>query len=165
MLRNLTVDGASRTAVRTFSPELQLVNGRLTGSTTGIDAGAGTAISAVTIGGVEEGIRARSPEAITVSDADVSAYAVGINAAPGSPISLTESRIDALQAIRGNVQQAGVNHLSLPPLNLLGAIGVPLILVALILEQVQVLRLGGGRRGAARRVPPPVRPEPARASA
>ena len=41
VLRNLTVDGASRTALRTFSPDLQLVNGRLTGSSTGIDAGRG----------------------------------------------------------------------------------------------------------------------------
>ena len=165
VLRNLTVDGASRTALRTFSPDLQLINGRLTGSTTGIDAGAATTISATTIGGVEEGIRARSPEYIKVSDADVSAYTVGINAAPGSPITLTDSRIDALEALRGNVQQAGANHLSLPPLNLLGAIGVPLILLALILEQVQAYRQGGSsRNNARRRLPPAISTEPAQAS-
>jgi hypothetical protein len=164
VLRNLTVDGASRAALRTFSTDLQLVNGRLTGSSTGIDAGAATVITATTIGGVDEGIRARSTDAIKVTDADVSALTVGINAAPGSPISLVNSRVDALEAIRGNVQQVGANHLSLPPLNLLGAIGVPLILVALILEQVQVYRQGGVRR-ASRRVPPTVSAKPAQAGA
>jgi hypothetical protein len=163
VLRNLTIDGASRAAVRTFSPDLQLINGRLTGSATGIDAGAATEITAITIGGVDEGIRARSPDAIKVTDADVSALTVGINAAPGSPISLVNSRVDALEAIRGNVQQVGANHLSLPPLNLLGAIGVPLILVALILEQVQAYRQGGYRRSG-RRLPPAVRPEAAQAA-
>ena len=164
VLRNLTVDGASRAALRTFSTDLQLVNGRLTGSSTGIDAGAATVITATTIGGVDEGIRARSTDAIKVTDADVSALTVGINAAPGSPISLVNSRVDALEAIRGNVQQVGANHLSLPPLNLLGAIGVPLILVALILEQVQVYRQGGVRR-ASRRVPPTISAKPAQAGA
>jgi len=165
VLRNLTVDGASRAALRTFSPDLQLVNGRLTGSATGIDAGAATTISAITIGGVDEGIRARSLEAIKVTDADVSALTVGINAAPGSPISLVDSRVDALEAIRGNVQQTGANHLSLPPLNLLGAIGVPLILLALILEQVQAVRQGTVRRATRRRSPPSISTEPAQAGA
>ena len=61
------------------------------------------------------------------------------------------------------MQQVGANHLSLPPLNLLGAIGVPLILVALILEQVQAYRQGGYRRSG-RRLPPAVRPEAAQAA-
>jgi hypothetical protein len=42
-----------------------------------------------------------------------------------------------------------VNNFSLPPLNLLGAIGVPLILLAIILEQVHSFRqrrVGGNRR-------------------
>ena len=165
VLRNLTVDGASRTGLRTFSTGLELVNGRLTGSSTGIDAGAATTITSTTIGGVDEGIRARSPDTIKVTDADVSALTVGINAAPGSPISLVDSRVDALEALRGNVQQVGANHLSLPPMNLLGAIGVPLILVALILEQVQAVRQGGTRHTPRRRVPPKISTEPAQAGA
>ena len=165
VLRNLTVDGASRTGLRTFSTGLELVNGRLTGSSTGIDAGAATTITSTTIGGVDEGIRARSPDTIKVTDADVSALTVGINAAPGSPIALVDSRVDALEALRGNVQQTGANHLSLPPLNLLGAIGVPLILLALILEQVQAVRTGGHRHPARRRVPPKISTEPAQAGA
>ena len=46
------------------------------------------------------------------------------------------------------MQQQGANDLSLPPLNLLGAIGVPLILLAFVLEQVAALRqrIGGGHR-------------------
>jgi hypothetical protein len=165
VLRNLTVDGASRTGLRTFSTGLELVNGRLTGSSTGIDAGAATTITSTTIGGVDEGIRARSPDTIKVTDADVSALTVGINAAPGSPIALVDSRVDALEALRGNVQQSGANHLSLPPLNLLGAIGVPLILVALILEQVQAVRQGGTRSTTRRRIPPKISTEPAQAGA
>jgi hypothetical protein len=58
-----------------------------------------------------------------------------------------------MRMIRGAVvQQAGSNILSLPPLNVLGAIGVPLILVALILEQVHAYRQGSGSRR--RRTPP-----------
>ena len=82
--------------------------------------------------------------------------------APGSPTTLTGSQIDALESIRGEVNQQGGNKLSLPPLNLIGAIGVPLIVLALVLEQVQAFRqrsVGYGRRLA----PPPV-PVPATAT-
>src|SRR4029453_11562285 len=112
---------------------------------------------------VDEGIRARSPDAIKVTDAEVSELTVGINAAPGSPFSLVNSRGQGMGANGGNVQQFGANHLSLPPLNLLGAIGVPLILVALILEQVQAYRQGGYRQSS-RRLPPAVQPEAAQAA-
>ena len=64
--------------------------------------------------------------------------------------------MDALEAVHGVVQQRpGDNELSLPPLNLLGAIGVPLILLALVLEQVNAFRqrsVGNVRR----RQPPPI---------
>ena len=47
----------------------------------------------------------------------------------------------------------GTNDLSLPPLNLLGAIGIPLVLLAVALQVVAALR---GRRfgGDTRRTPP-----------
>ena len=52
------------------------------------------------------------------------------------------------------MQLQGINQLSLPPLNLLGAIGVPLILLALVLEQVQAFRQRGLHGHARRRMPP-----------
>jgi len=42
--------------------------------------------------------------------------------------------VHGLEAIRGDVQQQGPNDLSLPPVSVLGAIGLPLILVAILLE-------------------------------
>ncbi len=153
VLRNLVTDGVSRTALRTFSPGLQVLDSRITGSSTGIDAGAATTIANTTIDDADEGIRSRSSELVDVDGATVSALSVGINAAPGSPVQLAGSHIDALEALRGAVDQDGVNDLSLPPLNVLGAVGVPLILLALVLEQVQAFRQRGlGHRG--RRMPP-----------
>ena len=66
---------------------------------------------------------------------------------------VADSRVDALEAVRGTVQLQGINQLSLPPLNLLGAIGIPLILLALLLEQVQAFRQRGVGAGV-RRLPP-----------
>ena len=77
--------------------------------------------------------------------------------AEGSPFQLTSSRVDALEAVHGVVQQQpGDNELSLPPLNLLGAIGVPLILLALVLEQVNAFRQRSV--GNVRRRQPPALP-------
>ena len=50
--------------------------------------------------------------------------------------------------MRGELTEQGTNELSLPPLNLLGAIGVPLVLLALVLELVHVARQ---RRAVGRR--------------
>jgi len=72
---------------------------------------------------------------------------------------MTGSRVHALEAIRGTlVNQAADagNDLSLPPLNLLGAIGVPLIILALILEAGHSLRQR--RYGGIRKHLPPVLP-------
>ena len=73
-----------------------------------------------------------------------------------SPFLLTASRVHALEAVRGQVGQAGPNELSLPPLNLLGAIGIPLILLAIVLEQVHTRRQR--RTAHAYHRPPPVLP-------
>jgi hypothetical protein len=83
----------------------------------------------------------------------VSALSVGINVAPGSRVQLAGSHIDALEATRGTLDQDGINDLSLPPLNVLGAIGVPLVLLALVLEQVHAFRQRSTGR-AGRRMPP-----------
>ncbi len=78
---------------------------------------------------------------VKADNVDINALTAGITVAEGSPFQLTASRVDALEAVHGVVQQQpGDNELSLPPLNLLGAIGVPLILLALVLEQVNAFR-------------------------
>jgi hypothetical protein len=141
ILRNLVADGVKRTAVRTASSGLQILDSRITGSATGIDTGAATTIANVIIDDADEGIRSRSRDLVVVDDTIVSALSVGVNAAPGSPVQLVSSQIDALKALRGVIDQDGANDVSLPPLNVLGAIGVPLILLAVILEQIQAFRL------------------------
>ncbi len=153
VVRNLTAQGVDRAAVRTASPGLRIQGGRITGGSTGIDALSATTVSGTMISDVEEGVRARAGAQVHVADVDVSALTTGVNAAAGSPIVLVGSRLDALQAVRGEVRLDGDNQLSLPPLNLLGAIGVPLVLLALILEQLHAFRqssFGGFRR----RLPP-----------
>jgi hypothetical protein len=156
-LQNLNTDGVSSTAIRTFTPEAQITGGRIVGSTTGIDTGAATTITGTTITQVDEGIRARSTDIVKADNVDINAVQSGITVADGSPFQLTSSRVDALEAVHGVVQQQpGDNELSLPPLNLLGAIGVPLILLALVLEQVNAFRQRSV--GNVRRRQPPALP-------
>ena len=70
---------------------------------------------------------------------------------------LTNSRVHAFEAVRGVLSPEGVgNDLSLPTINLLGAIGVPLIILALVLEglhSARSRRYGGLRRRPAPRLP------------
>jgi Right handed beta helix region len=149
VLRNLVTAGVAQTAVRTFSTGLQIIDSRITGGTTGV----ATTIIGTTIDDAEEGIRFRSADLVDVDNATVSALSVGINVAPGSRVQLAGSHIDALEATRGTLDQDGINDLSLPPLNVLGAIGVPLVLLALVLEQVHAFRQRSTGR-AGRRMPP-----------
>jgi cytoskeletal protein RodZ len=155
VLKNVVADGVAGDAIRTFSPAAQILGGRITGSSTGIDTGAATSINGTAITEVDTGVRARTGEVVRIDGIQVSALSAGINAAAGSPVIVTDSRLDALQAVRGVVQlQGATNQLSLPPLNLLGAIGVPLILLALLLEQVQAFRQRSIGIGVRRRLPP-----------
>jgi hypothetical protein len=93
----------------------------------------------------------------------VNATSVGIYTAAGSPFLLTRSRVHALESVRGTLDAQGVNDLSLPPLNLLAAIGIPLVLLAVMLQVVAAFR---ARRfgGDARRTPPTLRTAAATAS-
>jgi hypothetical protein len=147
--RNVTSD-----AVRTASTDTEIIGGRITGGATGIDVAAATTISGITIDGASEGIHSRSPDLVRADEVRVDALDLGVNAAPGSPFHLTGSSVHALEALRGPIQQHGTNDLSLPPLNLLSAIGVPLILLAIVLEQVHTTRQR--RAGIRRRRLPPV---------
>jgi len=85
----------------------------------------------------------------------IEATDLGLNVAPGSQMVLANSSVHALEAVRGVFTPEGVNNISLPPLNLLAAMGVPLILLAIVLEQVHSFRqrrVGGNKR----HVPPAV---------
>jgi hypothetical protein len=153
VIADLVANHVESDAVRTASPAAEIIGGRITGGATGIDVAAGTTISAVTIVGAREGIHSRSAELVRADDVTIDTLELGINAAPGSPFQLAGSSVHALEALRGQIDQRGANDLSLPPLNLLSAIGVPLILLAIVLEQLHTTRL---RRAGVRgyRLPP-----------
>ena len=150
VIKDMSADGVENDAVRNFSPGAQIIGGRITGGLTGIDAEAATTVSGTVVGLSNEGIRARTNEAVALDNVTVDAVTVGVNVATGTEVKLTNSRIHALQAVRGTLSPDGLgNDLSLPPLNLLGAIGVPLIILALILEalhSVRQRRFGGTTR-------------------
>ena len=164
VLQDMRADGVADAAVRSSSPDARIVGGRIAGGTTGIDVDAATTISATTIDLVDQGIRTYSPSLVHADDIDVNAVSVGINTAEGSPFLLTGSRVHALEAVRGTLDAEGTNDLSLPALNLLGAIGIPLVLLAVGLQVVAAMR---GRRfgGDARRKPPVLSNAPAGAPA
>jgi hypothetical protein len=157
VLHNLTASGIKNDAVRTFSPDARILGGTITGATTGITAGAPTTISGTSITLVNDGVRARSTGLVQVDGVDVHAIAVGIDVAPGSPVALTGSRVTALEAVRGHLTQQSDNDLSLPPLNLLAAIGIPFIVLALVLELVHTVRRRRSGEGT-RRWSPPILP-------
>jgi hypothetical protein len=157
VVKNLTADGIENDAVRNFSPGAQIVGGRISGGLTGLDAEAATTISGTSVGLSNEGIRARTNEPVTIDNVTVDAVTVGVNVATGTPVVLTNSRVHALEAVRGNLNTDNKgNDLSLPALNLLGAIGVPLVVLALILEAMHSLRQR--RYGGVRRHLPPSLP-------
>ena len=157
VIRDMVADGVENDAVRNFSPGAQIIGGRITGGLTGIDAEAATTISGTSVGLSNEGIRARTNEPVTIDNVTVDAVTVGVNVASGTPVALTNSRVHALEAVRGALNPDGKgNDLSLPPLNLLGAIGVPLIILALVLEALHSLRQR--RYGGLHRYLPPTLP-------
>jgi hypothetical protein len=155
VIKDLEANNVSDDAIRTESPGAQISGGTISGGTTGMDIAAATTITAVTINGSKEGIHARSPEAVHAENIAIDATDLGLNVALGTQFALANSSVHALEAVRGVFQDAGGNDFSLPPLNLLGAIGVPLILLAIVLEQVHVFRqrkVGGNKR----RLPPAI---------
>ena len=141
VIKDLTADGVENDAVRNFSPGAQIIGGHINGGLTGIDAEAATTITGTAVSLSNEGIRARTNEPVTVDNVAVDAVTVGMNVAVGTPVVLTNSRVHALEAVRGELSPEGTgNDLSLPAINLLGAIGVPLIILALILEAMHSIR-------------------------
>ncbi|MGH3588120.1 MAG: right-handed parallel beta-helix repeat-containing protein, partial [Pseudonocardia sp.] len=156
VMSGITVTGVEEDGVRTFSTDGRITGSRISGGTTGIDVAAGTTISNTEVLGAEEGIHSRSPEPVYAAGITVDTTELGVNAAPGSPFVLTDSRVHALESIRGEIDARGVNDLSLPPLNLLGAIGVPLIVLAVVLEEVHSARQRRLGKSPSRRRRPPL---------
>ncbi|OLT14613.1 hypothetical protein BJF78_17970 [Pseudonocardia sp. CNS-139] len=67
VVSNLVANHVEADAVRTFSPQAQILGGRITGGSTGIDIGAATTISGTEIAGADEGIHSRSTEVVHAS--------------------------------------------------------------------------------------------------
>ncbi len=156
VVHNLSTAGVGDAAVRTLSPGLQITGGQIRGGTTGMDLQAATTVTGTQIGLTATGIRARAPDPITLDKVRVEAVTVGVEAQPGSAVALADSTVHALQALRGTPTLLGVNDLSLPPLNLLGAIGLPLIVLAIALQALHLLRQP--RIGHRPRTRPPTAP-------
>ena len=140
VVNDLSTDGVGQHAVRSLSPGLQITGGQIRGGTTGMDLQAAATVTGIQIGLTSTGIRARATDPIMLDDVRVDAVSVGVDAQPGSAVTLRNSAVHALEAVRGTVTLLGVNDLSLPPLNLLGAIGLPLIVLAILLELLHLLR-------------------------
>ncbi|QYN36551.1 right-handed parallel beta-helix repeat-containing protein [Pseudonocardia sp. DSM 110487] len=140
VITELVADNVESDAIRTASAGTRIVGGLITGGATGIDAEAATTISGTTINAAEAGIRSSSPDLVQVTDVAIDTQEIGVNAATGSPFLLADSQVHALESVRGEVDLAGVNDLSLPPLNVIGVIGIPLILLAIVLEEVHSFR-------------------------
>jgi hypothetical protein len=154
VVKNLTTDGVDN-ALRNRSSGMQISGGIIRGGRTGMDLQAGTTVNGIQVGLTTTGIRARAAEPIALQAVTVDAVSVGVESQPGTAVTLRDSSVHALEAVRGQVTLLANNDLSLPPLNLLGAIGLPLIVLAVMLEVAHLLR--SRRVGPTRRVlPPPV---------
>ncbi|MHA6623448.1 right-handed parallel beta-helix repeat-containing protein [Pseudonocardia sp. DLS-67] len=140
VITGLVADDVEATAVRSAGEGTRIVGGTITGGTTGIDAEAATTIIDTTIGSAEAGIRSSSPELVRATGVTIDTHDIGVNTAAGSPFLLTDSEVHALESVRGEVDLAGINDLSLPPLNVISVIGLPLILLAVVLEEVHSFR-------------------------
>jgi hypothetical protein len=148
-INDLTANGVADNAIRNASPGATISGGTITGGDTGIVLDTATTITAVAINGSREGIHSRSPEMVRAENVAIEATELGLNVAPGTPFTLANSSVHALEAVRGVFIPEGTNNISLPPLNLLAAMGVPLILLAIVLEQVHSFRqrrVGGNRK-------------------
>ena len=139
VLRDLTTERMAGSGVRTASPDTHIIDARITGGAAGIAADAATTITGTEITEVQVGIRSRSTAPVAATAIRVSATESGIVAEDGALL-LTDSAVEAGTAVTGAVQLVGHNELSRPPLNTVSLVGIPLVLLALVLDQVQRLR-------------------------
>ncbi|GAA0924812.1 right-handed parallel beta-helix repeat-containing protein [Pseudonocardia zijingensis] len=158
VITGLTASHVESDAIRTAGPGTRIVGGRITGGETGIDAEAATTITATTIDSALAGIRSSSPDLVRVSGVVIDTQEIGVNAASGSPFLLADSQVHALDSVRGEIDLAGINDLSLPPLGVISVIGIPLILLAVVLEEVHSIRQRRFNRGRNRVQMPTIGP-------
>ena len=134
LIKDLWADGVGNDAIRNLAPGMLIDGGRIRGGHTGMDLRAATRVTGTQVDLAATGVSVAAGAPVMLGDVRIDAEAVGIAAEPGSAVQLGNSRVHGLEAIRGDVQQQGHNDLSLPPVSVLGAIGLPLILVAILLE-------------------------------
>jgi len=134
VVKDLWADGVGNDAVRNLAPGMLIDGGRIRGGHTGMDLRAATRVTGTQVDLAATGVSVAAGVPVVLGDVRIDAEAVGIAAEPGSAVQLDNSRVHGLEAIRGDVRQNGPNDLSLPPVSVLGAIGLPLILVAILLE-------------------------------
>ena len=98
-----------------------------------------TTVTGIDVALASTGIRAADTAAVILNGVTIDAETVGVAAERGSTVNLISSSVHAPHTTRGDVHLTGVNDLS-QPLNLLGVIGLPLLLLALVLEFLHLFR-------------------------
>lgn len=161
VVKDLSSDGLVGDSIRNLGIGMQVTGGRINGGNVGLNLQAATTVTGTQVGVTTTGVRVRTAGVVTLADVTVNAVSLGVDVADGSHVSLRNSVVHAIQSIRGTITTIGNNDLSLPPLNLLGAIGVPLLFLAVGLEVAHLAR--SRKVGAPRRRPlPPAVPVGAR---
>jgi type II secretory pathway pseudopilin PulG len=141
MVKDLSADGVNNDAIRTLGTGMHITGGQIRGAGTAIDLQAAATVTGITIRQTGTAVRVRTPEPITLDGIRIDSAGVGVTLRPGDQVALRNSVVHALHAVRGgDITAQGTNDLSLPPLDLLGAIGLPVILVAVLLELLNLVR-------------------------
>ena len=128
VLRDLVTDGVTGYGVRTAGPNTEIVGGRIGGGETGIAADAATTVRGTEIsrgrGGDPGPFRAagRGPRRWWCPP-----RRPGSRSRPAAGWCSPTRRCSAAEAVHGAVDLVGHNELSLPPLNTLSMIGIPLV--------------------------------------
>jgi Right handed beta helix region len=141
MVKDLSVDGVNNDAVRNLGSGMTIIGGQIRGAGTALDLQAAATVTGINIRQTGTGVRVRTPEPITLDNIRIDSAGVGVTMRPGDQVALHNSVVHALYAVRGgDINSQGTNDLSLPPLDLLGAIGLPVILIAVLLELLHLTR-------------------------
>jgi hypothetical protein len=138
-LRNAVTHDLSHNAVVVSSPGVVIAGGSLDGGTTGINARAPTSIDGTSVSRVREGVHVARGVTVHGIRMDVVATRSGIKVDPDGEFVMTDSRVQAPDALRGRVVARGKNIISAPPFPWLGAVGVMLVAVAVLLELLRTI--------------------------
>ncbi|HEX4247688.1 MAG TPA: right-handed parallel beta-helix repeat-containing protein [Pseudonocardia sp.] len=139
-LDQVSTNGVGGTGISTASAGLKISNAHITGGTTGINARAAAAITGSTVSGVNEAVHSGPAVQVTGKQLDLLATSTGVKVDPDGAFLLTDSRVRANVALRGQVNLFGTNTISPPPFNWIGAFGVLFIALAFLLELAHFIR-------------------------